>query len=57
MTHRRYLVTIRINPEDPSRTQDVSVAAESAYQAGWLCKQLRPGARLQGIRLAPEHRQ
>jgi len=54
---RRYLVTIRIDPNDPSRTQDISVAAESAYHAGWLCRQLHPGARLHAIRIAPEHRQ
>jgi len=54
---RRYLLTIRIDPNDPMRTQDVSVEAESAYQAGWLYRQITPNARITGIRIAPEHRQ
>jgi hypothetical protein len=54
---RRYLVTIRIDPNDPSRTQDVSIEADSAYQAGWLYKQLQPTNKICSIRIAPEHRQ
>lgn len=53
----RYLITIRVDPDDPRRTQDVAVDARSAYQAGWLYRQLNPKARLQAIRPAPEHRQ
>lgn len=52
----RYLITIRIDPEDPRRTQDVAVDARNAYHAGWLYRQLNPRAKLVGIRPVPEGR-
>lgn len=52
----RYLITIRVDAEDPRRTQDVAVDARNAYHAGWLYRQLNPRAKLMGIRLAPDHR-
>lgn len=57
MTHeRRYLVTVRV-AGDPLRTRDHTIKATSAYHAGWLYRQLNPGARLTAIRLVPESRQ
>ncbi|MEN9860564.1 MAG: hypothetical protein RLZZ515_1046 [Cyanobacteriota bacterium] len=52
----RYLITIRTDPTDPRRTQDVAVNARNAYHAGWLYRQLNPQAKLSGIRPAPDHR-
>lgn len=52
----RYLITIRVDPNDPRRTQDISIEARSAYHAGWLYRTLNPHAKLTGIRPAPEHR-
>ena len=51
-----YLVTVRENG-DPLRTKDVPLRARSAYSAGWLYRQLNPGARLTAIRLAPTYQQ
>ena len=45
----RYLVTVRL---DESRTRDHSIEARSAYNAGWLYRQLHPQARIIAIRLA-----
>ena len=52
----RYLITVRVDPDDPRRTQDISIEARSAYHAGWLYRQLNPNASLTGIRPAPDHR-
>jgi hypothetical protein len=52
----RYLITIRTDPNDPRRTQDVAIDARSAYHAGWLYRQLNPKAKITGIRPAPEAR-
>jgi hypothetical protein len=51
----RYLVTVRI-ADDPTRTRDHSLPARSAWHAGWLYRQLNPGARLVAIRPVPEGR-
>ncbi len=48
---RRYLVTVRVDG-DPLRTADHSIAANSAYHAGWLYRQLNPRAKLVAIRPA-----
>jgi hypothetical protein len=53
--NRPYLVTIRVEG-DPLRTTDRRVLANSAYHAGWLYRQLNPGARLVAIRAVPEGR-
>jgi hypothetical protein len=50
----RWLITVR---HDETRTQDFAINASSAYQAGWLYKQLHPGARIIAIRPAPGHAQ
>ena len=50
-----YLVTIRVNG-DPLRTTDRCVQATSAYHAGWLYRQLNPGAKLVAIRPVPQGR-
>ena len=55
MTNRPYLVTIRVDG-DPLRTTDRRVQASSAYNAGWLYRQLNPGAKLVAIRPVPEGR-
>ena len=52
----RYLITIRTDPDDPRRTQDVAINARSAYHAGWLYRTLNPHAKLTSIRPAPENR-
>ena len=52
----RYLVTTRIDPADPRRTQDHAIAARSAWHAGWLFRQLYPDMRPVAIRQAPEGR-
>ncbi len=52
----RYLVTVRVNG-DPLRTRDEPIDARSAWHAGWLYRQLHPGAKLTAIRVAPPHRQ
>lgn len=52
----RYLITVRTDPSDPRRTHDVAIEARNAYAAGWLYRQLNPGAKLMGIRQAPEGR-
>lgn len=49
----RYLVTVR---HDEHRTQDYAVRHRSAYEAGWLYRQLHPGARIIAIRPAPGQR-
>jgi hypothetical protein len=46
---RRFLVTVRV---DESRTRDVCLRADSAYAAGWLCRQLHEGVRITAIRYA-----
>ena len=51
----RYLVTVRVGG-DPLRTADHTIAANSAYHAGWLYRQLNPDARLVAIRPVPEGR-
>jgi hypothetical protein len=51
----RYLVTVRVDG-DPLRTQDHEVQARSAWHAGWLWRQLHPGAKLTAIRPVPEGR-
>lgn len=51
----RYLVTVRVD-NDPTRTQDHTVKANSAYHAGWLYRQLNPHAKIQAIRPVPAHR-
>lgn len=50
-----YLVTVRVGG-DPLRTADHTIKALSAYNAGWLYKQLNPGAKLVAIRPVPEGR-
>ena len=52
----RYLVTVRAGG-DPLRTQDHAITADSAWHAGWLYRQLNPGAKLAAIRPVPEGRQ
>ena len=52
----RYYVTIQVDG-DPLRTRDYSIEARTAYQAGWLYKQLNPRAVIAFIRPAPDHRQ
>ena len=52
----RYLVTTRIDPADPRRTQDHALSARSAYHASWLFRQLYPALRPVAIRPAPEGR-
>ena len=42
-----WLVTIRV---DESRTRDLAIRAESAYNAGWLCRELNPGVKVLAIR-------
>ena len=51
----RYLVTVRVDG-DPLRTQDHELQARSAWHAGWLYRQLNPGARLTAIRRVPDGR-
>jgi hypothetical protein len=51
----RYLLTVMAN-DDPTRTQDVAMQGRSAWQVGWLYRQLNPGARITAIRLVPEGR-
>lgn len=52
----RYLITTRIDPTDPRRTQDHALTARSAYHASWLFRQLYPALRPVAIRPAPEGR-
>lgn len=52
---RPYLVTVRVDG-DPLRIRDHTIQASSAYNAGWLYKQLNPGAKLTAIRPVPEGR-
>lgn len=52
----RYLVTTRIDPTDPRRTQDHAIAARNAWHAGWLFRQLCPHLSPVAIRTAPEGR-
>ena len=51
----RYLVTIRTEG-DPLRTHDVEVEGRNSWHAGWLYRQLHPGAKLTAIRPVPEGR-
>ena len=51
----RYLVTVRVDG-DPLRTKDDEIRAESSWHAGWLYRQLNPGAKLTAIRPVPEGR-
>lgn len=44
-----WLVTIRI---DECRTRDLAIRAESAYTAGWLCRELNPGVKVIAVRYA-----
>jgi hypothetical protein len=44
-----YLLAIVVD-NDPRRTRDVAVEARSAWHAGWLYRQLHPGAKLAAIR-------
>lgn len=44
-----YLLAIVVD-NDPRRTRDVVVEARSAWHAGWLYRQLHPGANLVAIR-------
>lgn len=43
-------VTVRV---DPTRTRDERIAARSAWAAGWLFRQLNPGADVLQVRPAP----
>lgn len=52
----KYLVTVRVE-NDPTRTRDHVITADSAYHAGWLYRQLNPQAKIQAIRPVPENRQ
>jgi len=52
----RYLITTRIDPTDPRRTQDHAITGHSAWHAGWLFRQLYPTLRPIAIRQAPEGR-
>lgn len=52
---RRYLITVRVDG-DPLRTRHEEVRARSAWHAGWLWRQLHPGAKLTAIRPVPEGR-
>jgi len=40
-------VTVRT---DPTRTEDIRLAARSPWAAGWLARQLRPGVEVLGVR-------
>ncbi len=51
----RYLLTVMVGG-DPTRTQDVAMEGRSAWQVGWLYRQLNPEARITAIRLVPEGR-
>jgi hypothetical protein len=51
----RYLVTVRVDG-DPLRTRDEEVQGRNAWHAGWLYRQLHPGAKLTAIRQVPEGR-
>ena len=53
--NRPYLVTVRVDG-DPLRTRDHKINAASAYNAGWLYRQLNPGGRIVAIRPVPEGR-
>lgn len=52
----RFLITISPTG-DPRRTQDVALNASSAYNAGWLYRQLHPSTQIIAIRMAPDCRQ
>lgn len=47
-----YLITVR---RDESHTYDRAIEARSAWAAGWLYRQLNPGARIVAIRPAQKH--
>jgi hypothetical protein len=51
----RYLVTVRTQG-DPLRTHDVEVEGRNTWHAGWLYRQINPGARVTAIRAVPEGR-
>jgi hypothetical protein len=51
----RYLVTVRVQG-DPLRTHDVEVQGRNTWHAGWLYRQINPGARVTAIRPVPEGR-
>jgi hypothetical protein len=44
-----YLVTIR---RDEHHTYDFPIKARNAYSAGWIVRQIKPGARIVAIRPA-----
>lgn len=44
-----YLLAIVVD-NDPRRTRDVAIQARSPWHAGWLYRQLHPGAKLVAIR-------
>ncbi len=44
-----WLVTTRV---DECRTRDLAIRAESAYTAGWLCRELNPGVKVIAVRYA-----
>ena len=49
---RDWWVTVRL---DPTRTQDYRVPARNEYAAGWLWRQLQPGAEIICVRPTTPH--
>ena len=46
-----YWITVQVAPQ---RTRDIRLLAPSAYAAGWLYRQLNPGATILHIRPVPQ---
>ena len=49
----RYLIAVVVDG-DPRRTRDVTVQGRSPWQAGWLYRQINPGAWVVAVRACGE---